>query len=76
MVDEVMVYAAFCYENNEGGSEGDLWFIRNTSGREYNDDCDEVEKVVVDQGCGRLFKMKSLFVSRESVSQKGRKVSA
>ena len=53
MVDEVMVYAAFCYENNEGGSEGDLWFIRNTSGRENNDDCDEVEKVVINQGCDR-----------------------
>ena len=53
MVDEVMVYAAFCYENNEGGSEWDLWFIRNTSGREYNDDCDEVEKVVINQGCDR-----------------------
>ena len=51
MVDEVMIYAAFCYENNEGGSEGDLWFIRNTSGRENNDDCDEVEKVVINQGC-------------------------
>ena len=54
MVDEVMVCAAFCYENNEGGSERDLWFIRNTSSREYNDDCDEVEKVVVNQGCDRL----------------------
>ena len=53
MVDEVMIYAAFWYENNEGGSEGDLWFIRNTSGREYNDDCDEVEKVVINQGCDR-----------------------
>ncbi len=53
MVDEVMVCAAFCYEKNEGGSEGDLWFIRNTSGREYNDDCDEVEKVVINQGCDR-----------------------
>jgi hypothetical protein len=30
-----------------------LWFIRNTSGREYNDDCDEVEKVVINQGCDR-----------------------
>ncbi len=76
MADEIMVCASFCYENNEGGSEGDLRCIRNTSSGEYDDDCDEVEEVVVDQGCDRLLKVKSLFVSRENVSPKGRKISA
>ena len=52
--DEIMVGCSFCQENNQGGSEGDLWCIRNTAGREYDDDCYEVEKVVIDQGCGRL----------------------
>ena len=54
-VDEIMVYPSFGYENNEGGSEGYLWCIRNTSSRKYNYDCNEVEKVIVNQGCDRLW---------------------
>jgi len=40
-----------------------LRFIRNGSGGENNDDRDEVEKVVIDQGCNQRFKIYSLFVS-------------
>lgn len=66
MVDEIMVCASFCYENNEGGSEGDLRCIRNTSGREYDDDCDEIEKVIVNQGRDRILKINHYMFSRKN----------
>jgi hypothetical protein len=58
-----MECGTFKHENNEGCPKRDLRFIRNGSGGENYDDRDEVEKVVIDQGCTQLFKINSLFVS-------------
>jgi hypothetical protein len=52
-----MVCRAFEHENNKGCSKGDLGFIRNTSGGEYYDGRDEVEKVVIYQGGYQRFKI-------------------
>ena len=50
-----MVCPSLCQKNEESGRKGNLRCIRNTSGRKYYNDRYEVEKVVRDQGCGRLF---------------------
>ena len=65
MVHQVMIGPAFEHENNEGGPKRDLRFIRNTSGGENDDGRDEVEEVVIDQGCNQRFK-KSLL-SRQKI---------
>ena len=42
--------------------EGDTYFSGNGSGRKYNDDCNEVEKVAIDQDCNRRLRINSYFL--------------
>ena len=64
MVCQVIVCRTFDQENNEGSAQWDLRFIRNGSCGENDDGCDEVEKVIIDQGCNQLVKINTLLVSR------------
>ena len=50
IADEIMKYCTFCQENYQGCSERYLRSIRDTYSWENNDNCDEVEEVVVYQG--------------------------
>jgi hypothetical protein len=55
-----MISATLEHENDEGCPKRDLRFIRNTSGGENDDDRDEVEKIVIYQGCNQRV-LKSLY---------------
>ena len=65
MMHQIMIRSTFDYKNNEGSDKWDLRLVRYTSSGENDNDCDEVEKVVIDQGCNQWFKINWLLVSRK-----------
>ena len=55
IMHKIMVCNTLQHENNKGGCKRDLWLIRNASCGENDDYRDEVEEVVIYQGCNLSF---------------------
>ena len=57
IMHKIMVCNTLKHENNKGGGKRDLWLIRNASCGENDDYRDEVEEVVIYQGCNQWVKV-------------------